>query len=197
MGKKICERNCCAGTGESRRGMWWCMSQSWYSSAVHEEDCSDTGFHPAVYGGPHTEAGRCALKPAAAHGDLMLEKVFWQDLWPKRGPMLEQLAPEGLHPVEGTHCRNSWRTAAHRTDQHWSSLWRTVSCMWHPVLEEEKSTSNRHNASWSDHKPHFPSPCLPWEIEISEVNPGKMEGWQDCVLDLLFLTLLIFQLARN
>ncbi|GAB0181827.1 zinc finger and BTB domain-containing protein 5 [Grus japonensis] len=32
-----------------------------------------------------------------------LEQVCWQDLWPRGGPMLEQSAPEGLHPMEGTH----------------------------------------------------------------------------------------------
>ncbi|GAB0179705.1 zinc finger and BTB domain-containing protein 5 [Grus japonensis] len=31
------------------------------------------------------------------------EQVCWQDLGPHGGPTLEQSAPEGLHPVEGTH----------------------------------------------------------------------------------------------
>lgn len=79
------------------------MSQSWYFSAVPEEDCGDTGCHSAAHGGSHTEAGKCILDTAAVHGEPMVRRVFWQDWWPKRGRMLEQLAPAGLHPVEGTH----------------------------------------------------------------------------------------------
>jgi len=43
------------------------------------------------------------LAGPVTHGkDPMMEQVFWQDLWPRGGPMVEQSVPEGLHPMEGT-----------------------------------------------------------------------------------------------
>ena len=46
-------------------------------------------------------------------GKPTLEEVFWQDLRPHRGPMLEQSVPEGLHPME-------WKQAGavHEALQH-------------------------------------------------------------------------------
>lgn len=55
-------------------------------------------IHHYVYtiecGGPHVVAGRCALKEAAAHGNLTELQA------PGRKPMLEKSIPEELHPVE-------------------------------------------------------------------------------------------------
>lgn len=62
------------------------------------EDHIRADIHHCVYttecGGPRVVAGRCALKEAAAHGNLIELQA------PGRKPMLEQSIPEELHPVE-------------------------------------------------------------------------------------------------
>ena len=74
--------------------------------------------HTAARGRPHTGAGGYGLKEDAAseepitdrplsgavvhEEELMLEQIFWQDLWPHGRPALEHSAPEGLCPVERT-----------------------------------------------------------------------------------------------
>ena len=52
-------------------------------------------------GSPHWS--RFLAGPVDPWREEPTEQVFWQDLWPRGGPTLEQSAPEGLHAVEGTH----------------------------------------------------------------------------------------------
>ena len=109
----------------------------------------------------------------------MPEQVCWQDLWPRRGPTLEQSVPEGLHPVRDPHWSSSWRTAAREKDprwrrswrtvsrgkhSHWSSLWRTAACGKDSHWSGGRvwgGRSSRVNVWWTDHSLYSQSPWAP------------------------------------
>lgn len=178
--------------------MWWC----WYSCEVCEKDWGDTGlwWPCSPWRTSHCSREMCpkvSCSPWRSQAGASFPARFVTQKGTHAGAACSwKTAPCGRDSL----CRNSWRTAAHRTDQHWSSLWRTVFCMWDPVLEE-KSMSNRQNASWIDHKPHFPSPHHPWEVEITLRWSWV---WEDgrvgriMILDLfLILTILIFSIVKK
>ncbi|KAK4810932.1 hypothetical protein QYF61_013340 [Mycteria americana] len=60
------------------------------------KDHGGTDIHPAALGGPHARAGGCALTLWRARAGV----GSWQDLWPRRGPMLEQFM-KNCSPWEG------------------------------------------------------------------------------------------------
>lgn len=95
------------------RGLWWSRD----ASAAKE--------------GPLTGSGRCSKIPVIPWKDNVgskrlqegpvnpwreeptLDHVFWQDLWPGRGPVLELILPEGLASYGRDPCWNgSWVTSA-------------------------------------------------------------------------------------
>jgi len=78
----------CRHKGHRRTRVRKCSRcQSRDSPAVWGEDDDEAGCPSATHGQPHTTAGGCVLKEAAAHGELMLEQASGKtcDLWGTHG----------------------------------------------------------------------------------------------------------------
>jgi len=106
----------------------------WYVRLQPTEDHARAEIHAASHGEPHTVAGGCALKEAAARGELTQQQVFWQ-LWPVghprwsslflkactpwEGPMLEQFL-KNCNLWGGNPCWSSKKVTKRMTSRSWS-----------------------------------------------------------------------------
>lgn len=129
----------------------------------------------------------------------MLEQVYWQDLWPRGGPTLEQSVPEGPYPMEVTHTG-----AVHEELQ---PMQRTLvgevhgglsPCGRDPTVEQGRvwgvllwgGRRSRDSLWWADHNSHSLSPCTTEgeEVEKSGVKLSlrRRDGWGDGICKICF-----------
>ena len=125
-------------------------------------DHAKVDIHTAARRGPHITAGGYILKEAATCGEPMQEQVFWQNLWPLRGPCWSSLFQKDCSPCEG------------------------------PMLEQGKSMRNgRQQLLCTDRSPPFPILLvLLWGV-ISIRNEGMKlslgrRGVREGVLSFVF-----------
>ncbi|KAK4806880.1 hypothetical protein QYF61_012601 [Mycteria americana] len=85
-------RNNLIDTWAKEHGTEWPMEKTMVKQVVPLQPMDD----------PHTAAGRCALKEAAANGEPMQEHVFWQELQ-SAGRTHARAVPDVPQPMESAH----------------------------------------------------------------------------------------------
>ncbi|TRZ07982.1 hypothetical protein HGM15179_019128 [Zosterops borbonicus] len=111
------------------------------------------------------------------------EHIGWQDLWPHKGPMLEQSVPEGLYPMERTQARAVCGELHPLRMTHIGGVREGLSPMggtpyWSgEEHEEEGAAETKHYVLTTTCIPHPPVPLEGGARRVgSKVDPGKKGG---------------------